>query len=153
MVSNKFIDYRKGLHLLAMLLLTAVSLASVSPALSAEADGLSADQKNRLRAVMTDAKKDTGEMYQQLRQARHQLGELYDSYQLDGGRINDVMRRINAVQNQIQRRHLRTQQEIRRIVTPAQFAELKRHMNEMRDRRNKDRRGRHRRDRDRPDNL
>ncbi|MBW3625838.1 MAG: hypothetical protein KY468_20795 [Armatimonadetes bacterium] len=113
-------------------------LAAFPMKASAQSD-LTADQKTRLRAVMEDARRDTRHMYDQLRRARVQLGDLYKSYNLDERRIRDTVRWMNRIQNDLQFRHLQTQREIRRIVNPAQFEELKKNMREMHDRRGRGR--------------
>lgn len=107
---------------------------ALAPVSAQAQDSLTPDQKTRLRTVMHEAQKDTKEMYDRLRQARQQLSRLYDSYELDERRINETTRWINRVQSEILQRHLRTQRDIRRIVTPAQFEELKKAMKSMRER-------------------
>ena len=133
------LNKRSVLALMACLALFAVAHA---PARAADSDDLTADQKARLRSVMESARKDTDELYGRMRQARRQLSQQYDSYNLDERKINESMRWINRIQSDILRRHLRTQQEIRRIVNPAQFVQIRRMMNEMRDRGRGERGGR-----------
>ena len=139
---------RTGMGFLAVLAFAASLAFAQGPPPPDFGPDLSPDQKTRLRSVMEDARNDTRALYGRLKAARRQLTGLYESYSLDHRRIHDTARAMNRIQNDIILRHYRTQQEIRRIVSPAQFEQMKRHM-EARKRRDHERKSRHRRgDRD-----
>jgi Spy/CpxP family protein refolding chaperone len=116
---------KKGLGLCLLGILATVSLAMAQPTPSTDGPNLSPEQKVQLRAVMDGTKKDLDALYRQLGDSRKKLFQQFDSYTLDEQQVKSLMNKINKIQNQIMKRHLRTQRDIRKIVNPSQFEELK----------------------------
>jgi uncharacterized membrane protein len=118
---------RKRIAMGLMVLVATASLALGQPPAGPGPD-LSPDQKTRLRSVMDDARRDVRSLHERLDAARKDLSVELGKYDLNNRRIQDIAHQINDLQNEMLQRHIRTQRELRKIVNPAQFDQIKRFM-------------------------
>lgn len=85
---------------------------------------LNPDQKAKFTNFETTSRAKKKELIDRVRDLRHQLFVVYQSYDLDVKKANDLNRELNSVQQELLKLHFTEQVELRKILTADQFNRL-----------------------------
>ncbi|WP_301002507.1 Spy/CpxP family protein refolding chaperone [Capsulimonas corticalis] len=81
-------------------------------------------QQQKLAALESASRAQSHDLFTQLQQIRGKLSDLYRKYDLDVAAATRLNQDLNRVQGQLLDQRLSDQQQLRRILTPDQFAQL-----------------------------
>jgi periplasmic protein CpxP/Spy len=84
--------------------------------------GLSPTQRRQLNVMRRTTHAEQSRLGTQIRALRRELADLYRAYPLDGTRASALVEQISQMEGQRLRLQLQIQIELRRILTPQQFA-------------------------------
>lgn len=104
----------------------AVVIALMAMPMAVRALDLSADQKQKLKAVGADARANIESRRKALGRARTDLVGVYRVYKLDEHKAQDAMSRIGSAQKALLEAQLDNQNKIRQILNADQFADFQR---------------------------
>lgn len=114
-MSTKLINARIACAVVSVLLLVMTSAF-------AQHGDLTQDQKQRLKALVTDTRSNLGAQRDALRQARKDLFNIYSQYNLDGNQAQNAIERVNKAQMQLLNIQLDNQIKLRQILSSDQFS-------------------------------
>ncbi|MEO7716179.1 MAG: periplasmic heavy metal sensor [Capsulimonas sp.] len=81
-------------------------------------------QQQRLTALESASRTQSADLFSQLQQTRRKLSDVYRKYDLDAVAAARLNQDLNRVQGQLLDLRLSDQQQLRKILTPDQFAQL-----------------------------
>jgi Spy/CpxP family protein refolding chaperone len=84
--------------------------------------GLSPAQRRQLNQMRRTSHAEQSRLGTQIRALRRELADLYRAYPLDATRASSLVEQISQMESQRLRLQLQIQVELRRILTPQQFA-------------------------------
>jgi Spy/CpxP family protein refolding chaperone len=109
----------------AMLLLSVIPAAAERPGPGFHANlNLTPDQRDKLRKHMGDTGAKVAAIRSDMRDARMDMYRQLQNYQVDQRRLQESIRRINALQIKMLNAHLESQMRLRDILTKDQFQSL-----------------------------
>ena len=99
----------------------------ISRIVASETDslGLTPTQKQKLTALESASRTQADQLIGQIQKLRHALSESYEDYNLDMAAVRRTNQDLNRVQGQLLDLRLSEQVQLRRILTPEQFAKLR----------------------------
>jgi Spy/CpxP family protein refolding chaperone len=120
-----------ALFLMALFLLTPVSPLFAgdfaAPRLvdsEAATLNLSPVQQQKITALESASRAQSGVLIAQIHQLRHKLSDLYGTYAVDVAGARRMNQEMNRLQSQLLELRLTEQLQIRKILSPAQFSQL-----------------------------
>ena len=86
--------------------------------------GLTPAQQQKLSALESDSRAQSGRLIAQIRQFRQKLSDMYAAYNVDVAGARRTNQDLNRVQGQLLDLRLSEQLQMRKILSPTQFAQL-----------------------------
>jgi len=106
----------------------------------ADALGLTADQKSKLKRVMRETHAEVGDAQFDLREESYVLMQMLDDPKATDAKILAQADKVMQLEQQVKRRHMKMLLEVRRILTPEQLAKVEKFKAEQREKRKEKRR-------------